>query len=674
MTTDSEQVGSFRILGELERKGPGRLVWARGENERSALVAVVPAMLAENAKSASEKGPVLLDIGALESGEVYFAYDVPFGESLSVRLRKGPMGWSTATLAFLPVIRTLLSFHTRKEAYGPISPSQMIVGRDGTVALIGRELSWVRRVFDRRQEERAWYLPEVTPYMSPETARGDSATPASDIFSLGTVLFEVVTGHRVFDAPNTLSVIHQIQTGNVPDLRDLDSEVPVALAYAVGRALDKEPSRRPGVMDILEAFAAARGNGRVSTPASPRAVTPTPQPRRLSPPESPAMHAAPAAKITPPPKPVVPYGAPVFGQPITAPSTVPDGTPAPESAQPAPIPAIISPIPATVVRKSNGIHYDSTTIPPTAVTPNESASVPWVVAPRAESPKEVPVSQQAEVRPEPLAAVPPPPPVRPQVEARPQAAAPVLPQPQVRPQVEVRSPAVAQVPPQPPVRPQAEARRQAAVPPQPQGLRQASVVASVPSDAARAEAERLAQVAALFAATDPFAEEDPFLEAIPKREFVSDPTKDRMRNWLTAGIAGGLSLLFLVITIAMGGSAVAGYSRAVALHGQKGTAFSNRQFLNLPAAQPAAAIPLSDDSLEPRHTEVVDAPVIGLPTRTTRTTVRHAPSSAGVFDSRRHSKTSRAPAQPRTQASRPAEPVNPKPEPVSQHDGLKEAF
>jgi hypothetical protein len=268
MMTDTLTVGRFRIEGRLRKEGPGKLYRGFTDVGKPVLVSVIPASMAQNAVAVANYGLRPVDLGSLESGEIFFAYEMPSGELLSKRLERGPLSWGEAVIAFVPVLKTLAGFHARGEAYGEISPASMILGRDGTVAPIGRELKHLSRAFDRRRAD-TWPEPEVVPYLSPERTRGGAASAASDVFALSAVIFEAITGRRAFIKPNILDLLEEIRTSEVPALTAHDASVPKLLSEFVARGLDKEASRRPSSSEMEDALR------RLTVPAAKQDMEPT---------------------------------------------------------------------------------------------------------------------------------------------------------------------------------------------------------------------------------------------------------------------------------------------------------------------------------------------------------------------------------------------------------------
>jgi serine/threonine protein kinase len=152
-------------------------------------------------------------------------------------------------------------------------------------------------------------------YMSPEQALGDKVDGRSDVFSTGAVLYELLTGHKPFEADSTPSVLFQVVHRQPPPVRRWVPDVPTALVAVVNRALDKDREKRFASAGAMrEALAAARG----SVAAAPASHAPPPPPARA-----------------PQPPPLPPTAAP----PVSFETSAPPLPPRPRTSTPAPMPS-----------------------------------------------------------------------------------------------------------------------------------------------------------------------------------------------------------------------------------------------------------------------------------------------------------------------------------------------
>ncbi len=111
-------------------------------------------------------------------------------------------------------------------------------------------------------------------YLSPEQALGERTTPASDLYSLGIVAFELLTGRRPFEGDSVAAEAAAHVTGVVPSVRDVDPTLPAELDPVFAQALAKDPARRFGtaaefVAALRHSLEEAAGTTRVLVPARP---------------------------------------------------------------------------------------------------------------------------------------------------------------------------------------------------------------------------------------------------------------------------------------------------------------------------------------------------------------------------------------------------------------------
>jgi hypothetical protein len=144
------------------------------------------------------------------------------------------------------IARGLEALHRRGIVHRDLKPANIIVCDDGRVVLVDFGVS---RFLDYTTVTRDGVFVGTLRYAAPEQLTGD-AVPASDLHALGAVLFEMVTGRRVFDARGDVALLNQIRE-EIPDPVGAYAEVPAALEALIGQLLEKEPLDRPGGADVL---------------------------------------------------------------------------------------------------------------------------------------------------------------------------------------------------------------------------------------------------------------------------------------------------------------------------------------------------------------------------------------------------------------------------------------
>ncbi|MFT3922938.1 MAG: serine/threonine-protein kinase [Myxococcales bacterium] len=160
-----------------------------------------------------------------------------------------PTPWRQVAAIMAQVLSGLAAAHERVDASGNLAP---IIHRDVTPHNIMISVSGVAKLTDfglaRAVDRARMTSPDVVKgklsYLAPELARGRPANERSDLYAVGIVLWEALTGERLYWADTDAERIRKVREGEVPPLRDKRADLPAELVAVVDRALDHDPEQR----------------------------------------------------------------------------------------------------------------------------------------------------------------------------------------------------------------------------------------------------------------------------------------------------------------------------------------------------------------------------------------------------------------------------------------------
>jgi serine/threonine protein kinase len=140
--------------------------------------------------------------------------------------------------AFRQTLRAVSELHGRGLVHRDLKPANILVDRRGVVKLVDFGILLPRDAVATRNVQG-------TPaYLAPEQSTGSAAAPAADVFSLGVILFELLTGQHPFPAPTVAMTLEAVRQADPPLLRALRQDIPGALQAICLTALEKDPARR----------------------------------------------------------------------------------------------------------------------------------------------------------------------------------------------------------------------------------------------------------------------------------------------------------------------------------------------------------------------------------------------------------------------------------------------
>jgi serine/threonine protein kinase len=157
--------------------------------------------------------------------------------------RAGPLELPRVVAVAGQVARGLDALHAASILHRDVKPSNILIDEGGTAALCDFGLA---RMVDSTRVTDTGVLLGTPHYLAPELVAGGDATPHSDLYAFGCVLYELVTGKPPYaDAvrPAEIGFAHLVEP--VPDVRDHRADLPEDVALALASALAKEPAERP---------------------------------------------------------------------------------------------------------------------------------------------------------------------------------------------------------------------------------------------------------------------------------------------------------------------------------------------------------------------------------------------------------------------------------------------
>jgi serine/threonine protein kinase len=331
------RLGPYRVL-KLLGAGAMGLVFQAQDVQLGRLVAlkVIKPELATHAAARARFFREARAAAALEHENIVTIYQVgeqggvPFialqllkGQSLEERRRKGP------PLAIEEVLRLgrqialgLAAAHQADLIHRDVKPANLWLEPGGRVKVL--DFGLARPVADDARLTQSGAIIGTPAYLAPEQARCDKVDARCDLFSLGTVLFELCTGRLPFAGDNSIAVLIAVALETPPSMREINPAVPPTLEDLVMQLLAKEPEQRPASAQEVADRLAAIEEHRQSHPEGPQ--------RPENPPQGSTSR---VARIPPAPPPQPPgHSPPAAPPPVTAPPVTSHEQPAPRSWRP----------------------------------------------------------------------------------------------------------------------------------------------------------------------------------------------------------------------------------------------------------------------------------------------------------------------------------------------------
>ncbi|HEY7114367.1 MAG TPA: protein kinase [Thermoanaerobaculia bacterium] len=291
------RLGPYEITGLLGAGGMGEVYRATDPRlGRDVAVKVLPASLSQDAdrlkrfeQEARAAGVLnhpnitaVYDLGTNASdGAPYIVTELLEGETLRSRLSTGALSVRKATDYAMQIAKGLAAAHEKGIVHRDLKPENLFITRDGRLKILDFGLAKLKSEKDGEQTDlktvsgtEPGVVLGTMGYMSPEQVRGKPADRRSDLFSVGTILYEMLSGQRAFRGETAADTITAILTKEPPDLSTTNKDIHPGLDRILRHCLEKNPEERfESARDLafdLEALSGVSGSttGAVAAAAS----------------------------------------------------------------------------------------------------------------------------------------------------------------------------------------------------------------------------------------------------------------------------------------------------------------------------------------------------------------------------------------------------------------------
>ena len=210
--------------------------------------------------------------GATTQGTPYLVMEWLEGESLAARLARGRLSVDETLAIATRIASALAAAHARKIVHRDIKPSNVFLVGGAAEATKVLDFGLAQAAPGGARLTRTGSVLGTPGYMAPEQAQGSRGrvNPRADVFSLGALLFECLTGRPAYQGEGVMTILARLLFEDAPRVRSLRPDVPEALDDLVARMLSRAPEARPEdgaeVLLALEAIGAPPPHARASGP------------------------------------------------------------------------------------------------------------------------------------------------------------------------------------------------------------------------------------------------------------------------------------------------------------------------------------------------------------------------------------------------------------------------
>jgi eukaryotic-like serine/threonine-protein kinase len=259
----SATLSRYKVISLLGAGGMGDVYRATDLRlDRDVAIKMLPAHLAKNPRAVrrfereaksiaalSHSNILAIHDFAIEDGVSYVVMELLQGETLRVCLQRSAVPWRRAVEIALAVAEGLVAAHGKGIIHRDLKPENIFLTSDGPVKILDFGIARVKRTFQEGAPNqtvltRPWTVLGTVGYMSPEQLRGEEADSPSDVFAVGCVLYEMVSGQGPFARATTAESMAAILSEETPTLVSRTEVLPASVEGLVRRCLAKSAGDR----------------------------------------------------------------------------------------------------------------------------------------------------------------------------------------------------------------------------------------------------------------------------------------------------------------------------------------------------------------------------------------------------------------------------------------------
>ena len=263
MESSTLAVSHYRIVQKLRSGGMGDVYLAEDEflprvvalkllpRERSGDEIVQHRFMREARAASALSHPNIARIyeAGEDDGRVFIAMEYVDGEPLDALIARGPLPAAEIVRVALQLVGAVEDAHAHGVIHRDLKPSNVMLTARGEVKVLDFGLARFDDPDARMEDSTAWKTESglvmgTVPYMSPEQAFGRPADPRSDIFSIGVVLYQLVTARLPFAGATTAETLLRVVSSQPEPMARFNYELPIELERIIRKCLEKEPERR----------------------------------------------------------------------------------------------------------------------------------------------------------------------------------------------------------------------------------------------------------------------------------------------------------------------------------------------------------------------------------------------------------------------------------------------